>query len=137
MSVTGLEAMADAGMHHEGWYPGSRSYRNRNPGNLRASPLPHTMDNADYCVFPSFEDGYHALLAELRMKATGANQHGIGPDSTLNELYDVYAPRSDKNDPNAYADAVAQWCTAALGRTVTHDSTLRYVCSELFDGGSS
>jgi hypothetical protein len=134
MSITGLEAMADAGMHVEGWYPGSRSYRNRNPGNLRASPVAHEMDPEGYCIFPSFLDGYIALLGEYRMKATGQNEHHIGPGSTLNELYDVYAPRADMNDPNRYADQVAQWLTVALKRPVTHNSTLRYVCAELFGG---
>lgn len=136
MPITGLEALADAIMNHEGWTPGSVSNRNRNPGNLTSSPLAREKDAAGrFCVFPSLRDGYTALLFELRMKVTGHNEHHIGPDSTLDQLFDVYAPRADHNDPNAYAVAVAEWCMRALNRTCTHTSTLRYVCAELFSGG--
>ena len=132
--ITGLEAMADAGMHQEGWYPGSLSYDNRNPGNLRSSPNPHTMDKNKLCVFNTFIEGYAALLLEYKCKVTGNNEHHIGPDSTLDELYDVYAPRSDHNNPNTYAIDVAIWCTKALNRPITHSTTLRAVCPELFGG---
>lgn len=132
MPVTGLEAMADAGMHVEGWAPGSRSNLNRNPGNLRGSSLPHTMDAGAYCVFPDFATGYQALLADLWCKVTGRNPFKLGPDSTLEQLYDVYAPRADHNNPNAYAVAVAAWCQRALGRTITDQTKLRDVCRELF-----
>lgn len=132
MPVTGIEAMFDAMMHTEGWAPGSISNRNRNPLNLRDSPIPHTTDARDYCVFPALLHGVLAGMTELHMKVTGNNKHGIGPDSTLEQLYDVYAPRSDHNNPNSYAVAVAQWCSTALGRTLTPQSKLREVCTELF-----
>lgn len=130
--MTGIEALHDAIMAQEGWKAGSRSNRNRNPGNLRASAhVTHTLDDSGYCVFRSILDGSDALLCELHDKITGANEHGISQGSTLDELFDVYAPRSDKNNPNEYAVFVAQWCSTALSRGITHASTLGQVCPEL------
>jgi hypothetical protein len=137
MAVTGLEAICDGIMRQEGWYPGSRSNRNRNPGNLRGSPCTATRDADDYDVFEALPQGYSALMFDVRSKATGHTEHGLTPNSTLDDLFDVYAPRSDKNNPNAYAVAVAQWCTQALERPCTHNSTLRAVCVELFAQGGS
>jgi len=136
--MTGLEALHDAIQHREGWYPGSRSNRNRNPGNLRATSVsPHSMDAEDYCVFGSVVTGSFALLTELTAKVTGNNEHGITPDSTLDDLMNVYAPASDGNQPHPYAVADAQWCTSALGRLITSKTTLRELCVELFPSGGS
>jgi hypothetical protein len=137
MAVTGLEALCDAIQHHEGWYPGSRSYRNRNPGNLRGSPYTANKDPEGYDVFPDLITGYQALQFDVRCKVTGHSEHEVGPSSTLDQLFDIYAPRADHNDPNAYALAVAQWCTQALGRECTHLTTLRALCPELFTQGGS
>lgn len=134
--MTGLEALHDAIQHREGWYPGSRANRNRNPGNLRDSAaVAHTSDMGGYCVFATVVLGSYALLEELRDKATGNNKHGIGPDSTLDDLMNVYAPAADRNQPHPYAVADAQWCTAALGRRITSQTTLRELCAELFPTG--
>jgi len=133
--MTGIEAMFDAMMAEEGWRAGSVSNRNRNPLNLRASIVTHKMDAGGYCVFGDILAGVVAGLEEVRAKVTGHNEHGIGPDSTLDQLFDVYAPRSDHNNPNAYALAVAEWCSTALGRAITHNSTLRAICPEEFNGG--
>jgi hypothetical protein len=135
--VTGLEAMADAISAHEGWSLGSRSYRNRNPGNLRESEKFHTTDPQGYCVFPGFVAGYLALLWELTRKITGQNKHGIGPTSTLEELFDVYAPRADRHQPNPYARFVAHWCTVALGRVITAQDLLGDICPDISTGGGS
>ena len=137
MPVTGLEAICDGIMRQEGWYPGSRSNRNRNPGNLRRSPYTATQDADGYDVFDSLVQGYSALTYDVRAKVTGHSEHGLTASSTLDDLFDVYAPRSDKNDPNSYAAAVAQWCTQALGRPCTHNTTLRALCVELFPQGGS
>jgi hypothetical protein len=131
--MTGIDALCIAGMHQEGWYPGSRSSVNLNPGNLRASPvMPHTLDADQYCQFASLVDGVEALETEYLAKATGKNAHGIGPDSTLNDLYNVYAPAADHNAPHAYAVNVARSLTILLGRPITYLSTFRAICPELF-----
>src|ERR1051325_9975485 len=94
-----LEALADAFMHHEGWYPGSRSNRNRNPGNLRPFRADQPHDSQGYRIFSSLIQGYQALLEDLQAKLNGS--HGLKPDSTLLNLLNVYAPAGDNNNPTA------------------------------------
>ena len=131
--MTGVEAMFDAMQRQEGLGPGDISRQNRNPLNLRGSSVPHTVDKGGYCVFPDITHGTAAGILEIQEKVLGHNEHGIGPDSTLDQLYDVYAPRGDgDNDPNVYAVNVAAYCTHACGRMLTHESKLRDVCPELF-----
>lgn len=128
MSVPILEAIADAIYAFEGNKPNNRAYRNRNPGNLRASKWPHTMDARGYCVFATFIEGYSALLEDLRGKATGKNSHGLNLDSTLLQIMNVYAPGGDNNDPIAYAAYLAsriQSTYDAVG--ITPSTTLRAI----------
>lgn len=120
--VNGLEATADAIMQFEGWFNHDRgtvsvAYRNRNPGNLEQS--------GQKLVFPSFADGYSALLRELQAKFSGHNRHGITPDSTLLELFNVYAPSSDNNQPSVYCNFVAHWVTMATGKQVIPSTRLK------------
>lgn len=119
--MNALEAVADAIMAFEGWKPGSTSYRNRNPGNLEGG---EKVDARNYDVFPTFVEGYQALLNELTSKFSGNNRHGIGPKSTLSQLMNIYAPPSDDNPTTAYCVFVASWVTRALGRTVASTTTL-------------
>lgn len=121
--MTTLEALADAFMHHEGWFPGSRSNRNRNPGNLRPWKDGQPKDDGGYRVFPSLVEGYQALLDDLEVKLHGS--HGLTPNSTLLDLLNIYAPAGDNNNPNAYATAVAQWVSTALGKPITTKTTLK------------
>ena len=121
MSVDPLEAIADAIQAFEGWHPGTRSYVNRNPGNLEGGVK---TDSKGYDVFPDFVTGYTALLNELRGKFTGNNRHGIGPGSTMIQLMNIYAPPSDNNPTTAYCLFICQWATRALGRTVDPSTTL-------------
>lgn len=113
-----LEAVADAIMLREGWLPGSRSNRNRNPGNLRAGSGQIGNDTDGYAIFPSFVAGYTALLTDLAAKFTGYSKTGLGPASTLLQLFEVYAPAADHNDPLRYAEYVAQWLTKALRKSI-------------------
>lgn len=121
--MNGLEAVADAIMAFEGWKPGSRSYTNRNPGNLE---IPGSVKDATgkYTVFPDFVSGYSALLRELQSKFSGQNNHGISQSSTLLGLFNIYAPPSDNNPTNAYAAFVASWVGKALGKPITVESEL-------------
>jgi hypothetical protein len=120
--VNGLEAVADAIMAFEGWKIGSRSYTNRNPGNLRLQG--RDADDKGYTIFPDLPTGYSALLRELQSKFSGNNSHGIGPSSTLLGLFNIYAPPADNNPTNAYATFVASWVSHVLGKPVTVDSKL-------------
>lgn len=109
MSVPVLEAIADAIYLYEGNKARDRAYRNRNPGNLRPTAPDQPIDDAGYRVFPSFVNGYKALLHDLAAKACGLNKCGLSVDSSLTDLFLVYAPAADHNAPKKYAEFVASW----------------------------
>ncbi len=130
MTINGLEAAADAIMQFEGYFHVDRNgpsvaYRNRNPGNLET--------NGQKNAYSDFATGYSALLRELHDKFTGNNRHGIGPESTLLDLFNVYAPPSDRNPTNAYCGFVAHWITIVTGRTVTPQTRLKDIWQAAVD----
>jgi hypothetical protein len=120
--VNGLEAVADAIMKFEGWQPGTKSYRNRNPGNLEDGL-------GNYKVFSSFVEGYSALLSDLEDKFLGHTRTGLGPDSTILQLMMKYAPPADNNPTQAYTDFICGWCTKALGKTIVTTTPLKEIWS--------
>ena len=100
-----LEEWAEAIKQHEGWYPGSRSYRQSNPGNLRWSPF--EVGNVDnFSIFSSYGEGFKALVHQLRIAVNGKS-NVYKPTDTLVDFYHKYAPSGDNNNPDAYADAIA------------------------------
>lgn len=107
--ISKLDLWCEAIKDHEGWYEGSRSYVNNNPGNLRyaGQMLAIKADNKNFCVFPTYQDGYMALRNMLVNACTGKSQI-YNPEMSLIDFYNKYAPSSDNNDPNAYAEAVAK-----------------------------
>jgi hypothetical protein len=125
MSVDGIEAFADAIMDFEGWHPLSRSYVNRNPGNLRSGKL---VDKEGYNIYSSLLDGYRALTVDLRAKFTdGKNTHGLGQKSTLLDLMKVYSPMASGNPTNEYTTFIANWLTKVFGRSITTESKLEEI----------
>lgn len=128
-----IEAFADAIMEHEGWYGpssmhplGSRSWRNRNPGNLRFSHDMTGVDGQGYAIFDSFLTGYKALLDDLRAKFAGPphTSTGLGPQSTILQFFEKYAPRVDDNDTESYARFVADFMARALKKPLSSSSKL-------------
>lgn len=83
----------------EGWFPGSLSYRNNNPDNLRPAGQPGCTPVNGFCSFPTYDDGYQALVRDLQAKAN----RGM----TIQGAINVYAPASDSNDPVSYAAQLA------------------------------
>lgn len=110
-----IERLMLAMSEHEGWYPtgtngfpdGSRAYRNHNPGNLRASPF-ECGTAGGYAVFRSDFVGFMALHWDLMQKAKGNTTTGLGPESTLRDLINVWAPPGDGNNSEAYVQSVVQ-----------------------------
>ena len=121
--MTSIEALADAIMQYEGWHLDSRSWRNRNPGNLRPYALPQPKDADGYRVFNSFAEGWTALLFDLEAKFNGS--HGLTPQSTIFDLMSVYAPAGDSNAPKRYAGFVCTWTSHALARVINPTTTLK------------
>jgi hypothetical protein len=127
--MTPKEALADAIMTFEGWRANSRSWRNRNPGNLRPFALTQAKDADGYRVFDSLAEGWQALLDDLQAKFNGS--HRLTPQSTMLDLLNVYAPAGDANDPTDYTQFVCNWTTHILGRSINRETTL----GQFLDGG--
>lgn len=128
MSVPVLEAIADAIYVYEGNKPRDRAYRNRNPGNLRATDAATPQDGQMYRIFPSFAQGYNALLYDLMCKITGMNHTGLDFDSSIQDLFNVYAPAADRNEPEKYAEHVAYWLRSVYGvSSITRVRTFREI----------
>jgi hypothetical protein len=110
--VSKVSLWANAIKTHEGYYPGSRSYRNNNPGNLKYRPYTAMLgatgaDKDNFCIFKSYSAGFNALCQLLKDAATGKLKD-YNPDMTLFQFYNTYAPASDNNDPNSYALFISQ-----------------------------
>jgi len=103
-----LEKWADAIQWYEGWYEGSRSYRNNNPGNIKFVGQKRAIgSDGIFCIFATYEDGRQELIDLLIRAATGKSKF-YNPEMTIIEFYNVYAPSSDNNNPNAYGTAIAK-----------------------------
>lgn len=116
-----IEIWAGAIKAHEGYYEGSRSYRNCNPGNFRNSSsnfmesLGATGSDKDgFAIFPTYEIGFKALCTFLTMACENRLSAYRG-NMTILDFFSVYAPASDNNNTVAYAKAVAK----ALGTMIT------------------
>lgn len=95
-----IDDIAAAIQKQEGWYPGSLSYRNNNPGNLRSWGSTPIVNG--YAQFATYQDGLDALKRQISLN--------INRGLTLNEffagkpgVYSGYAPSEDSNRPYEYA----------------------------------
>lgn len=104
--MNSIDKLCEAIMKYEGLHPGSVAYRNSNPGNLRASPMAAGKDSRGYCIFNTFAEGWNALVWDISRKCQGFTRTGLGPTSTVAELFKVYAPAEDSNDPDSYCQYV-------------------------------
>lgn len=86
-----------------------------NPGNIKYFPGLITSKKATgkkligknvFCVYPDYATGYMVLRDLLLRAATGLST-SYRPDMTLQQFYHVYAPSSDLNNPDHYANFVA------------------------------
>lgn len=116
-----LEAFCQEIKKMEGWGPGTTSFANNNPGNLRCQyGMPatwnvlalHATPN-NFCVFASADAGMQALRNVTTKQCKGesptynaaARALGLTSSAELN-LYQYFVirdPASDANDPNALA----------------------------------
>ena len=96
---------------HEGFFEGSRSQRNNNPGNLRFTSLTASLgatskDLDNFAYFPSYEIGWNALLSFVKLAAN--NQLRDYKDCDILSFFKTYAPASDNNSTTRYAEFVAR-----------------------------
>lgn len=104
-----LEAFADAIQDMEGYFPGSRSYRNNNPFNLKyiGQKTALRQDEKGFCVFPDYKTGREAGLDQIRRVMRNGSKD-YKKDCTFLEFFNTYAPSNDNNNPNRYATYVGQ-----------------------------
>lgn len=85
----------------EGWFPGSVSYRNNNPGNLKYAGQPGATgaDSNGFAIFPDYATGLQALDNQITLNASRGQ--------TIAQFTSIYAPASDNNNPTSYAAQIA------------------------------
>lgn len=108
-----LHDFAKAIEQYEGFYKGSRSYRNNNSGNCRFSPIGYLpiygevkRDADNYAIFPTYELGFLYLKNLCK--------HKIEKNPTWNfvDFFHWFAPTEDNNKPLIYAG----WVGKKVGR---------------------
>lgn len=120
-NVSPLDAVATAIQNHEGYYPGSVSYRNNNPGNLKYAGQPGATgaDARGFAIFPDFATGFQALKNQLALDASR------NPDWTLTQFFskylggNPYSPETTgQGNPFSYAADVAKQLGVAVNATI-------------------
>lgn len=118
-----LQSLAQQIQTQEGYYPGSLSYQNNNPGNLKYAGQPGaTSGPGGFAVFDSYQDGLTALYNQLGLYASGQCAFCDGQPQTIQSMMQIYAPSSDNNNPTQYASTIA----SNLGIS-TDDSVSDYI----------
>lgn len=79
--------------------PGDLNHKNKNPGNIR------NVDGT-FKKFKTWEEGMLALEDYVTRACTGRHA-SYKPDFTITQFFEVYAPKSDNNNPHTYASWVA------------------------------
>jgi hypothetical protein len=97
---------------YEGYYAGSVSFVNHNPGNMKYTDLTRDLgalraDSRGFCVFASYADGLWALCRFITLAKQ--NKLKSYKNCTVRSFIASYAPKGDKNDPERYARTVAGW----------------------------
>ena len=130
VTPNGATVIANTIQGVEGYSPGTPAYINNNPGNLMYIPSSSIQTSngatqgtamgstgAFFAAFPTYQDGYNALLAQI--------QNYAGRGLTIQGMMELYVPPVDSNgnpipgnNPTLYANKIA----SALG--VSPDTTV-------------
>ncbi len=121
--MTFLDDLALAHQQHEGYFIGSRSWRNKNPGNLRAGA---PTDANGFTIYPNYTAGFLALKLDVKAKICGYSRHiDYSKNPTFLTYVKVYAPSDDGNDPGGYCQSL---CRALNQYDVRPDTPLTVMC---------
>jgi hypothetical protein len=97
---TKLDDLTLAIQKHEGWRPGTRSYRNNNPGNIEYGKFAKSNgaigSDGRFAIFPDYNTGRIALKTLLKKNYSHL---------TIKGMVNKYAPGFE-NDTNAYINAL-------------------------------
>ncbi len=108
----------------EGFGPGTRSYRNNNPLNVRKSPW-MTRQEDGFAVFSTYAVGWSAGVWDLFAKCMGNTVTGLSGASALVELLRVWTDEKDDAIFENYCAVVME----ATGATLT--TPLSYFLDDL------
>lgn len=113
-----IDKIANAIAEMEGYgKKGSLAWRNANPGNIRrwrgldGEPYPQRRGYVDFVAWArgdrekAEKEGWRVLRRQVFLFVSGVRTNGRVP--SLREMFHVYAPRADGNDPDRYAKFVA------------------------------
>lgn len=105
MSHKAVLKMAYAIMEWEGYWKGSVSYRNNNPGNIKAAGQDGCTgsDKSGHAIFVDFRAGWDALINQIKMMTDGRSTVYNG-DMTFYKVFSIYAEANSR----AYAEFVAE-----------------------------
>ena len=106
-----LIPFANAIKDMEGYFQGSRSYKNSNPGNLKYSSYTKSLgatgkDSGGFCIFPDYAKGFSALCQFITDAAD--DKLKLCKKCTISSFIAGYAPSSDGNNPKKYSIFIAQ-----------------------------
>jgi hypothetical protein len=103
MNPLAASALAAAITQQEGFYPGSMSYRNNNPGNLMYAGQPGaTPGPGGFAVFDTLASGQAALVGQINLDATRGTDVNGNPTGTVGQFLASYAPAAAGNDTASY-----------------------------------
>jgi hypothetical protein len=141
-STQGLKILSEGHSVIEGFFPGSRGYRNNNPGNLAHSPLlaknfgavlepANSKGERVFSKFPTLELGIKAKINYAERIIAG--QHKQYPtDPSLSVYIYQYAPPKDPktgkiiNDTEGYIKKMIKWF-ADNGITINRNTKLSQI----------
>jgi len=111
--VSLASSIVDAIKTQEGYYPGSRAYRNNNPGNIWDDVIPgvkprriwpqYPIDNGGFLVLPDYQTGYNLAVGQINLKIS----RGESLTQAINEW--------DSGDPASTRATYVANVSAALG----------------------
>lgn len=111
-----IPQLAEAIKQHEGYFAGSRSFRNHSPGNFKLASNTLTsymiklgatsLDVGNFVIFPNYETGFKALCQFLTDACLG-KLSSYKPEMTINQFFHKYAPMSE-NDTQKYVNSVCK-----------------------------
>jgi len=121
-----LSVVANTIQTVEGWFPGSVSYTNNNPGNLTCANQTGMIgcSSSGFAIFPDYSTGYQALENQISLDASRGE--------SILQFTNKYAPASDGNDPSSYAQTIA----GATGLSV-NDPLSTAIAGDGSDGSGS
>jgi len=112
----GAKLLLSAQAQNEGFFPGSKSYRTNNPGNVGNT-------GTGTKTFPTLEAGIQAQWNKVLKGAFNGTSQYYKPTDTLLQYLSNYAPVSDGNNPPQYANFVVGYFKKQ-GVTITPNTTL-------------